>query len=66
MLGDSSDLTTAAGPGEAGLIPRICIEMFQRLGLASTDAGTSSTSCRGGQASIQVSFCEVKNKAHYH
>lgn len=59
MLGDSSDLTTAAGPGEAGLIPRICIELFQRLGLTNAERGCSISSCRSGQASIQVSFCEV-------
>lgn len=60
MLGDSSDLTTAAGPGEAGLIPRICIELFQRLGLTNAERGASSNSYRSGQVSIQVSFCEVK------
>ncbi|CAN0445731.1 unnamed protein product, partial [Scytosiphon promiscuus] len=37
MLGDSSDLTSAAGEGTAGLIPRICVELFQRFGLTSGD-----------------------------
>lgn len=60
MLGNSSDLTTAAGPGEAGLIPRICVELFQRLGLSSAGGGGSTDSYRSGQASIQVLFCEVR------
>lgn len=62
MLGDSSDLTSAAGEGTAGLIPRICVELFQRFGLSSGDAGIASeTPFRvNGQASIKVSFCEVR------
>lgn len=62
MLGNSSDLSSAAGEGTAGLIPRICVELFQRYGLM--DGGTASdghggTSRANGRASIQVSFCEV-------
>lgn len=62
MLGDSSDLTSAAGEGTAGLIARICIELFQRFGLSGGGAGgeAASTPDRNGQASVQVSFCEVK------
>lgn len=65
MLGNSSDLTSAAGEGTAGLIPRICVELFQRFGLASgggsAEAAAADTFSRGnGRASIQVSFCEVR------
>lgn len=61
MLGDSSDLTSAAGEGTAGLIPRICVELFQRFGLTSRGSGgAAENSYRGnGPASVQVSFCEV-------
>lgn len=64
MLGDSSDLTSAAGEGTAGLIPRICVELFQRFGLSSGDAGvTTERAFQGkGQASIKVSFCEVRER----
>ncbi|CBJ32212.1 conserved unknown protein [Ectocarpus siliculosus] len=67
MLGDSSDLTSAAGEGTAGLIPRICVELFERFGLSNS----READCRGaaenafrksGQASIQVSFCEIYNE----
>ncbi|CAN0069449.1 unnamed protein product, partial [Laminaria digitata] len=64
MLGDSSDLATAAGEGTAGLIPRICVELFQRFGLVGGGGGNAGAS-RGaatGQASIQVSFCEIYNE----
>lgn len=62
MLGNSSDLTSAAGEGTAGLIPRICVELFQRFGLASGGSVDSADKsyCGNGQASIQVSFCEVR------
>lgn len=62
MLGNSSDLTSAAGGGTAGLIPRICIELFQRFGLASggSDGGAESSYRGSGRASIQVSFCEAR------
>jgi len=67
MLGNSSDLTSAAGEGTAGLIPRICVELFQRFGLAGGARGSgggANTTFRGnGQASIQVSFCEVRGHA---
>lgn len=65
MLGDSSDLTSAAGEGTAGLIPRICVELFQRFGLSSGGAGGATENAfRGnGQASIKVSFCEVRERA---
>lgn len=61
MLGNSSDLTSAAGEGTAGLIPRICVELFQRFGLASGGSGGAEENIhRGhGRASVQVSFCEV-------
>lgn len=62
MLGDSSDLTSAAGEGGAGLIPRICVELFQRFGLSSaSESGGDAVEYQhgSGQASIQVSFCEV-------
>ena len=60
MLGDSYDLATAAGEGTAGLIPRICVELFQRFGLVG--GGRVAGASRGtGQASIQVSFCEVRS-----
>lgn len=66
MLGDSSDLATAAGEGTAGLIPRICVELFQRFGLVgggkTTTGGDVGGASRGqGQASVQVSFCEVRS-----
>lgn len=60
MLGDSSDLATAAGEGTAGLIPRICVELFQRFGPVG-GRGTAGASHGTGQASIQVSFCEVRS-----
>lgn len=59
MLGDNSDLSSAAGEGTAGLIPRICVELFQRLGLAGGGGGADESQGRS-QASIQVSFCEVR------
>lgn len=65
MLGDSSDLTSAAGEGTAGLIPRICVELFQRFGLSSGGSGvvaTENASRVNGQASIKVSFCEVRER----
>ncbi|CAM9877538.1 unnamed protein product [Pylaiella littoralis] len=65
MLGDSSDLTSAAGEGTAGLIPRICVELFQRFGLSSGGSGvvaTENASRVNGQASIKVSFCEIYNE----
>ncbi|CAM9375313.1 unnamed protein product, partial [Hapterophycus canaliculatus] len=67
MLGDSSDLTSAAGEGTAGLIPRICVELFQRFGLTSGGQGNAeggaAKAFRGnGQASVKVSFCEIYNE----
>ena len=60
MLGDSSDLATAAGEGTAGLIPRICVELFQRFGPVGGGGAVGASRC-AGQASIQVSFCEVRS-----
>lgn len=67
MLGNSSDLTSAAGEGTAGLIPRICVELFQRFGLASGGSvDAAENSFRGsGRASVQVSFCEVGKKKDF-
>ncbi|CAM9449516.1 unnamed protein product, partial [Choristocarpus tenellus] len=61
MLGDSSDLQTAAGPGRAGIIPRLCVELFQRF---NTEPNTKD---RPGmkdleEASVEVSFCEIYNE----
>ncbi|CAM9261420.1 unnamed protein product [Ectocarpus fasciculatus] len=67
MLGDSSDLTSAAGEGTAGLIPRICVELFERFGLSNSReadgrGAVENASRKSGQASIQVSFCEIYNE----
>ncbi|CAM9145597.1 unnamed protein product [Ectocarpus sp. 4 AP-2014] len=67
MLGDSSDLTSAAGEGTAGLIPRICVELFERFGLSNgreADCRVAAENAfrKNGQASIQVSFCEIYNE----
>eukprot|EP00903_Cladosiphon_okamuranus_P016951 g15626.t1 len=66
MLGNSSDLTSAAGEGTAGLIPRICVELFQRFGLASgggsVGVAAADSSCRGnGRASIQIYNEQVRD-----
>lgn len=60
MLGDSSEITESNGSSGAGLIPRICVELFQRLGLDEASRDPAGSLDGPQRASVLVSFCEVR------